>query len=394
MSDAVLTLNAGSSSIKFALFRSAPGLSLLSHGQIEGIGTTPHFRATAPSGEVLAERRWQDGHADHEALLGTLLDWVSAHLGADALVAVGHRVVHGGPDHDRPQRVTEALLAELDRLCPLAPLHQPHNIAPIRVLGALRPELAQVVCFDTAFHHGMPLPARRVALPREYEAEGVRRYGFHGLSYEYIANRLRETAPAMARGRVIVAHLGNGASLCAMRDGRSIDTTMGFTALDGLVMGTRCGTLDPGILLYLQRTHEMDAERLEQLLYERSGLLGVSGLSSDMRVLMRSTDTRAREAIALFVFRLAREAGALVSSLGGLDALVFTAGIGENTPAIRSAACERLAWLGVALDEDANARGAERISLPGSRIEVRVMATDEEGMIARHTIETVGARPT
>ncbi len=394
MSDAVLTLNAGSSSIKFALFRSAPGLSLLSHGQIEGIGTTPHFRATAPSGEVLAERRWQDGHADHEALLGTLLDWVSAHLGADALVAVGHRVVHGGPDHDRPQRVTDTLLAELDRLCPLAPLHQPHNIAPIRVLGALRPELAQVVCFDTAFHHGMPLPARRVALPREYEAEGVRRYGFHGLSYEYIANRLRETAPAMARGRVIVAHLGNGASLCAMRDGRSIDTTMGFTALDGLVMGTRCGTLDPGILLYLQRTHEMDAERLEQLLYERSGLLGVSGLSSDMRVLMRSTDTRAREAIALFVFRLAREAGALVSSLGGLDALVFTAGIGENTPAIRSAACERLAWLGVALDEDANARGAERISLPGSRIEVRVMATDEEGMIARHTIETVGARPT
>ena len=393
MPDAVLTLNAGSSSIKFALFRSAPGLSLLSHGQIEGIGTTPHFRATAPGGEVLAERRWQDGHADHEALLGTLLDWVSAHLGADALVAVGHRVVHGGPDHDRPQRVTEALLAELDRLCPLAPLHQPHNIAPIRILAALRPELAQVVCFDTAFHHGMPLLARRVALPREYEAEGVRRYGFHGLSYEYIADRLRETAPTLARGRVVVAHLGNGASLCAMRDGRSIDTTMGFTALDGLVMGTRCGTLDPGILLYLQRTHGMDTARLEQLLYERSGLLGVSGISSDMRVLMQSTDDRAREAIALFVFRLAREAGALVSSLGGLDGLVFTAGIGENTPAIRTAACERLAWLGVALDEDANARGAARISLPGSRVEVRVMPTDEEGMIARHTLETVRPRP-
>lgn len=388
MADTVLALNTGSSSLKAGLFAAeADGDPRpVLRAQVEGIGTAPHLKARDASGTTIAERRWTGAEPSFEALLGALLDVLQGHGGAGRLLAAGHRVVHGGPERDSPARVTEALLAELDRLTPLAPLHQPHSLAPIRAVAALRPGLPQVACFDTAFHHDMPPVAARFALPREYEASGVRRYGFHGLSYEFVARRLRVLAPGLARGRVVVAHLGSGASLCAMRDGRSMETTMGFTALDGLVMGTRCGALDPGVVLYLQQARSLTPGEVEDLLYRRSGLLGVSGLSADMRALLASQDPRAREAVELFVYRLAGEAAALASALGGLDGLVFTAGVGENAPAVRAAACARLAWLGTTLDPAANAAGAGRISAPGSRVEVWVVPTDEEATIARHTL--------
>ena len=390
MADAVLALNAGSSSIKFALFESAADrqLTAASRGQIEGIGTAPHFIARDPTGAVQHEQRFSGG--SHEDLLGALLGFVDSHLGTDALRGVGHRVVHGGSRFTRPTRIDPETLTAIEALTPLAPLHQPHSVSPIRAIAATRPALPQVACFDTAFHHDMPAVAARLALPRSFEAEGIRRYGFHGLSYEYIARRLRETAPALAAGRVIAAHLGNGASLCAMRDGRSIDTTMGFTALDGLVMGTRCGTLDPGVVLHLIQQRGMTADAVETLLYHRSGLLGVSGISNDMRELLSSDDPHAREALDLFAFRLAREAGGLASSLGGLDGFVFTAGIGEHAAPVRAATGERLAWLGVRIDAAANARADTVISTPDSRVDVRVIPTDEEAMIAQHTLETIG----
>jgi acetate kinase len=391
MADAILTLNAGSSSLKFSLFEFAqdPQLHLVSEGQIEGIGTAPHFIVKGPDGTVLAERRWPAANPDYAALIEQVTGWAESHLGSDRLLAVGHRVVHGGPDYDQPQRVTPTLLTALDKLTPLAPLHEPHNIAPMRAIFDARPDLPQVACFDTAFHHGMPVVATRFALPRKYEAEGVRRYGFHGLSYEYISGRLRETAPELAKGRVIAAHLGNGASLCAMQDGHSIDTTMGFTALDGLVMGTRCGALDPGVILYLEQQHGMTAEAVETLLYNESGLLGVSGCASDMRTLLASDDPRARDAVDLFVFRIAREIGALTASLNGLDGLIFTAGIGEHAPQIRAMVCARLGWLGAVLDEEANAREGFAISRPESRIAIHVIPTSEETMIARHTLDMI-----
>ena len=393
MAEAILTLNAGSSSLKFALF-GADGtgrLDLTLRGEIEEIATDPHFTARdGADGAVLADTRWPKTAGDFQALLQKVIDWIEAHLGDDTLIAVGHRVVHGGPDHARPERVTPELLAALDRLTPLAPLHQPRNLASIRAIAAARPGLSQVACFDTAFHHTMPAVASRFALPREYEAMGVRRYGFHGLSYEYIAGRLSEIAPDLATGRVIVAHLGNGASLCALHRGRSIDTTMGFSALDGLVMGTRPGTLDPGVILYLLQERGMTASEVEDMLYRRSGLLGVSGgIASDMRTLLASNDRQAAEAVELFAYRIAREAGALASSLGGLDGFVFTAGIGEHAPPVRAAVCGRLKWLGVVLDQAANERGDAVISAPDSEIEIRVIATDEEKMIAEHTLATV-----
>lgn len=391
MADAVLTLNAGSSSIKFSLFEVCSGNrpKLAAKGEIEAIGSAPHFFVRSSQGAALAERRWPNPHQDFQSLLETAIDWTETHLGAEMLVAVGHRVVHGGVDHIRPERVTPELLAALDHLTPLAPLHEPHNIAPMRAIAAARPDLPQIACFDTAFHHTMPAVASRFALPRVYESAGVRRYGFHGLSYEYIAKQLRELAPRLAKGRVIAAHLGNGASLCAMRDGRSIDTTMGFTALDGLMMGTRCGNIDPGVILYLEE-RGMAAEEVENLLYLKSGLLGVSGgIASDMRTLLASENPHAAEAIELFVYRIAREAGALASSLGGLDAIVFTAGIGEHAPAIRAAVCARLAWLGVAIDQDANNRDAMLISMPASRVAIHVIPTDEEAMIAQHVLEAI-----
>lgn len=391
MGDVILTLNAGSSSLKFSLFETRPNHELLlaSEGQVEGIGIAPHFFAKATNGTMLDDRRWPAAGPDYNALIGEVISFAESHLDGDKLIAVGHRVVHGGPDHDRPQRVTADLLRALDKLTPLAPLHEPHNVAPMRAIAKARPDLPQVACFDTAFHHGMPVVATRFALPRQYEAEGVRRYGFHGLSYEYISGRLREVAPGLAQGRVIAAHLGNGASLCAMLDGRSMDTTMGFTALDGLVMGTRSGNLDPGVILYLEQQHGMTAEAVEKLLYNESGLLGISGISSDMRALLASTDSRARDAIDLFVFRIVREVGSLAASLGGLDGVVFTAGIGEHAPEIRAKVASRLGWLGAILDEPANARGDLLISKPESRVGLYVVPTSEETMIARHTLDTV-----
>ncbi len=389
MADAILAFNAGSSSIKFSLFEAggAGRLALASRGKLEERETRQYFVAHDPNDNVLTEETWRG--QSFLPLVEKVIGWAERHLGADRLLAAGHRVVHGGADHSKPERVTPELLAALDRLTPLAPLHEPHNLAPIRAIAVARPELPQVACFDTAFHRTMPVAATRFALPRSYEDEGVRRYGFHGLSYEYLSRRLRELAPDLAKGRVIAAHLGNGASLCAMRDGRSIDTTMGFTPLDGLMMGTRCGNLDPGVVLYLEQRRGLSAKEVEDLLYRKSGLLGVSGIAGDMRTLLASSDPRAREAIELFVFHIAREIGALTSSLGGLDGLVFSAGIGEHAPEIRAMVCEKLGWLGVALDPQANAHNAPLIGAPSSRVAVRVIPTDEEAMIGRHTLDLI-----
>lgn len=386
MREAALTLNAGSSSLKFALYAIGAGTAphRLASGQIEGIGSAPHFLARDESGRVLEERRW-DGQSEFETLLEFLLQWTDSHHEGARLAAVGHRIVHGGRDHAGPVRIDRALLAELKSLTPLAPLHQGHCLAPVEILMAMRPDLPQIGCFDTAFHHGMEELVTRFALPERYFAAGVRRYGFHGLSYDHVALGLAELDPELAQGRVIIAHLGNGASLCALRAGKSIDTSMGFTALDGLIMGSRCGAIDPGVLLYLMQHEGMDAAAIEDLLYRRSGLLGVSGRSNDMRDLLASDDPAARRAVALFVFQAARQAASLVASLGGLDGLIFTAGIGEHAPEIRAAICARLAWLGVTLDEAANRANCPVISTAESRIRVRVMPTDEEATIIRDT---------
>lgn len=388
---AVIVINAGSSSIKFALHEVDGAAACLFHGQIEGIDVAPHLKVCDGAGGAVRERRWSATELDHDAAAREIIMLAKELLGDRPLAAVGHRVVHGGAHHAAPVLVDAALLAELELLVPLAPLHQPHNLAPIHAILDHAPQLKQVVCFDTAFHRAQPPVARAFALPRALSDEGVQRYGFHGISYEYIAGRLAALAPGLAQGRVIVAHLGNGASLCAMRDGRSLASTMGFTAVDGLVMGTRCGSLDPGVLIYMIDRHGLDARGLEDLIYRRSGLLGVSGLSSDMRTLRTSTDHRAAEAIALFEYRLAREIGSLAAALGGLDGLVFTAGIGENDAALRTetaAACE---WLGLSLDPALNATGNGRISTADSRVECWVIPTDEERMIALHTIALVAS---
>lgn len=388
MAERILCLNAGSSSIKFALFRVGENVepTAAAHGRIEKIGIAPRLIVQDPAGAVILDRRWDGGGADfsHEALMAELLDGVEAHVGAD-LRGVGHRVVHGGNRFVAPVMVSAEVIAELEALCPLAPLHQPHNLSAIRAIAAHRPDLRQVACFDTAFHHAQPAVARRVALPRAYADEGVVRYGFHGISYEYILRRLEDGDPLFAGGRVIAAHLGNGASLCAMKDGRSVDTTMGFTALDGLMMGTRCGSIDPGILLYLLQQKGLSAAAIEHLLYSESGLLGVSGLSSDMRTLLASDDPHAVESVELFVYRVVREAGALTATLGGLDQFVFTGGIGENAAEIRARVAAGLGWLGAELDEEANRRGDAVISTATSRLMLRVVPTDEERMIAIHT---------
>ena len=388
MPDAILSLNAGSSSLKFALFEAA-GLDPLMAGAIETIDGAIRFRARDAAGHVLADEAWQ---GSPQETVEALLTWVDRHLGTAKLVAAGHRIVHGGRDHHAPEAVTPALITALERLAPLAPLHQLLDLAPVRSIAAARPGLPQIACFDTAFHQSMPPVAARFALPHEYESDGVRRYGFHGLSYEFIAGKLVTLTPEIAIGKVIVAHLGNGASLCAMRDGRSIDTSMGMTPLDGLVMGTRCGAIDPGVVLYLLRERDMTVQQVEDLLYRRSGLLGVSGLSSDMRTLLESKNPRAAEAIDLFVFRVAREIAALAATLQGLDALVFTAGIGEHAPEIRRRICEKAAWLGLKLDAEANRRGAMRITLPDSPIAGLVIPTDEEIVIACHTSELLSSR--
>ncbi|THD60150.1 acetate/propionate family kinase [Phenylobacterium sp.] len=386
MTGPVLALNAGSSSVKFAVFQPGDAPHAKLRGEIEDIAAAPHLLALDAAGVVLAERRWpSDRVPSFTDLIDALLGVVDAHLGPDELIAVGHRVVHGGPDLSAPALVTPALLVALEALTPFDPMHMPHSLAPIRAISAARPGLAQIACFDTAFHQTMPLVATQFAIPRALSAAGVRRYGFHGLSYEYIASQLKRHAPALSRGRVVVAHLGSGASLCALLAGQSIATTMGFSVLDGLVMATRCGNLDPGVVLYLGRLGHSFAD-IETLLYEDSGLLGVSGISGDLRVLIASDDPRAAEAIDLFTYRIGTESGALVSALGGLDGLVFTAGIGQNASAIRAGICARLAWLGVRLDETANTAGLAVISTADSKVEVRVIAANEEAMIASHAL--------
>jgi acetate kinase len=386
MPDALLALNAGSSSIKFGLFGMAaegePALIL--KGSLEDQGPTPKFIAIDPKGATLEEHDWSDTRS-HEDLLGFMLDWIDRHLGGNHLAGVGHRIVHGGVHFSQPTRLTDDIISAIDALTPLAPLHQPRSLEPIRALQGLRPYLPQVGCFDTAFHHDLAPPVSRYAIPLRFEAEGVRKYGFHGLSFEYIASTLGSLDPALPSKRTVVAHLGNGSSLCATRNGRSLDTTMGFSTLDGLVMGTRCGAIDPGVLLYLQKTKGMSAEALEQMLYHGSGMLGVSGISGDMRALSASEDPRAKEAIELFVFRIAREALAMANTLGGIDALVFTGGIGEHAPHVRAMVCDRLAWLGAQLDSDANGRASRQIHAPGSKIDIYIVPTDEERVMARHT---------
>jgi acetate kinase len=396
MAEAVLTINAGSSSLKFSIYQigedDRPSLSAV--GQVEGIGTSPRLVAEDAAGRMLVDRRWPDdrgaGHAEFFRIVGS---WLREQFGDATVLGVGHRVVHGGLDYTTPVRVDPAVLARLEALCPLAPLHQPHNLAGIRAVAAVRPDLPQVACFDTAFHRGRPELADWFALPRRFYDEGIRRYGFHGLSYEYIASVLPEVAPEIAGGRVVVAHLGSGASMCAIHAGRSIESTMGFTALDGLAMGTRCGALDPGVVLHLIRAYGMDADTVERMLYHDCGLKGVSGISNDMRTLLASDDPRARRAIDLFVWRICRELGALAAVQSGLDGLVFTAGIGERSAEIRKRVCEKAAWLGIELDQAANARGGPRISADSSRLAVYTMPTDEELMIARHTLAVLGRAP-
>lgn len=388
MRDGILVINAGSSSIKFSLFLSngdqKPLLS--SKGQVEGINVAPHFIAQGPDGTTLAEQRWPaDSNLNHEDLLKHLIDWVEDHLDDATLVAAGHRVVHGGPKYATPVLVDDSVLAELEGYVQLAPLHQPHNLAPIRALAKIHPDLQQVACFDTAFHRTNPKVATTFALPRELTEEGVRRYGFHGLSYEFIARRLREIDPKVAAGKVVVCHLGSGASMCAIQDGKSVASSLGFTAVDGLPMGTRTGNLDPGVILYLLQQKGMSAKDIENLLYKRSGLLGVSGISNDMRVLLESDDPHAVEAVELFCYRVNRELGSLAAAMGGLDALVFTAGIGEHSSPVREKVCALAAWLGIELDAKANAVHAELVSTASSRVPVYVIPTNEEMMIAKHT---------
>lgn len=371
-----LALNAGSSSIKFALFDAA--LQEAARGKIEEVGEGVHLLIHDARGAVTAEQRWAQGR--HEDVLPELLDWIGREAGD--LAAIGHRVVHGGARFTGPVRLDAETMAALEALSPLAPLHQPQALQPIAALLRLRPSLPQIACFDTAFHHTLSPTAWRFALPRALEDQGVRKYGFHGLSYEFIAGRVRELAPDASR--VIAAHLGAGASVCAMKNGVSIDTSMGFSPLDGLVMGTRPGTLDSGVLLHLLRQGWSGAV-LEQMLYHQAGLLGVSGLSGDMRTLLDSADPRAAEAVDLFLFRLCQTIGAMAATLGGVDTLVFTGGIGENSSVIRARACEAAAWLGVELDPAANAAGRGRISAAASRVAVHVIPTDEEFVIARQT---------
>lgn len=388
---AVASINSGSSSIKFALFgvshESAP--ELLARGLIDGIGTAPRMKLCSPRGPIADIPNWPGGGSlSHEALLSDLFAWTAAHVPKGIeLIGIGHRVVHGGAAFGTPVLVDDMMMAKLEALSPLAPLHQPHNLAAIRALAALACQVPQVACFDTAFHRTMPEAAARIPIPRAFHDQGIRRYGFHGLSYEHVARRLAEIDPALSAGRVIAAHLGNGASLCAMRGGRSIDTTMGFSPLDGLMMGTRPGSIDPGVLLHLQLRLGLPATELEDLLYHRSGLLGVSEISSDMRQLEASAAPHAAEALELFAWRAAREMGGLAASLGGLDGVVFTAGVGEHDAAMRERICARLAFLGVALDDSANRANAARISTADSRVAVLVIPADEERMIALHTIE-------
>ena len=394
MADAIVVLNAGSSSFKFSLFAdSAQGLALVSRGQAEGLYTSPRFMAKDGTGATIDEKSWGEGFSlGHAGALDHLVDFLRARLTEHRLVGVGHRVVHGGLEYTQPVRVDASVIAALEKYIPLAPLHQPHNLAPIRALLERAPQLPQIACFDTAFHRAQPPVAQAFALPKAITDRGVIRYGFHGLSYEYIAEVLPEYDARAAAGRAAVLHLGNGSSMCAIEAGRSVASTMGFTAADGLPMGTRCGNLDPGVVLYLMDELGMDARAIEKLIYQQSGLLGVSGISSDMRTLEASSEASAKAAIDLYAYRIGRELGSLAAALGGLDAIVFTAGIGENSRALRERVCRDAHWLGVELDVAANARGAGRISTATSRVSAWVIPTNEELMIARHTRSVLGTQ--
>jgi len=387
MHDYALVLNAGSSSLKFCVYArpQANDWHLESRGQIEGIGASPRILARDADGKTLIDQPPSTPVHDGAGALEALAVWLRSMFGGGRVLGVGHRVVHGGARYTGPVIVTGQVLAELHGLIPLAPLHQPHNLAAIEAVSERLPGTPQVACFDTSFHRTQSTLAELIALPDEICQAGVRRYGFHGLSYEYIATALPRMAADIARARVIVAHLGNGASLCALRDGKSVDSSLGFTALDGLCMGTRPGGVDPGVILYLFQNLGLSAPEVETVLYKKSGLLAISGISSDMRDLLASSEAKARLAVDYFVYRAAKEIGALAAVLGGIDGLVFTAGIGENSAEIRRRICESSAWLGIKLDAEANARNALRISVAESRVSVWVIPTNEELMIARHS---------
>jgi acetate kinase len=392
VTNVILVLNAGSSSIKFSMFAvdaRRQGLALRYRGAIEGIGSNPRFVVTDTDGRHVVDQAIAGRHAaagGHEGVVRVLHDWIVGRTDELQIVAVGHRVVHGGEQFTAPVLLDEAILDQLEKLAPLAPLHQPHNLEPIRVINRIAPHVAQVACFDTAFHRTQPPVSQLYALPRDLSATGIKRYGFHGLSYEYIASVLPGILGDAARGRVVTAHLGNGSSMCAMREGKSVATTMGFTALEGLPMGTRSGAIDPGVILYLLTERGMSVAEVSDLLYHRSGLLGVSGVSNDMRTLLASDAREAADAVDLFVYRITRELGSLAAALGGLDALVFTAGIGEHAAPVRARVCDKAAWLGIRVDAAANLAGGPRISSADGPVSVWVVPTNEELMIASHTL--------
>jgi acetate kinase len=392
MDDYALVLNAGSSSLKFCVFRRpvAEKWLLEARGQIEGIGTSPRLLAKDTNGEVLAENDLGAKVRDGRTAIDALASWLRSNYGGARVLGVGHRVVHGGSQYATPAIVTRKVLADLYQLIPLAPLHQPHNLAAIDAVFERLPDVPQVACFDTSFHQGHSPVAKVIPLPQELCGSGLQRYGFHGLSYEYVTSVLPQFAPEIAKAHVIVAHLGSGASLCALRNGKSVDTSMSFTALDGLCMGTRPGNIDSGAVLYLFQNLGMTAKEVETLLYKKSGLFGISGVSNDMRDLLASSAPQARLAVDYFVYRAAKEIGALAAVLGGVDGLVFTAGIGENSPEIRRKICEASSWLGVELDPEANAGGGPRISTQQSKVSAWVVPTNEELMIARHTGSLLG----
>ena len=392
MDACLLVLNAGSSSLKFCVYlrRGAEDWRMGARGQIQGIGTAPKLTVRDHTGTEIANQRVDDRVRDGRAALQVLAGWLRERFAGAPVVGVGHRVVHGGARYAKPCVVTPQVIADLRALVPLAPLHQPYNVGGIDAVTELLPDVPQVACFDTGFHSGQSAVAELVPLPAEIREGGVRRYGFHGLSYEYIASALPEVAPDIADGRVLVAHLGSGASMCAMKNRKSVDSTLGFTALDGLCMGTRPGTVDPGVILHLFQTLGLSAPEVETMLYKKSGLLGVSGISNDMRELERSTDPRARLALDYFVYQATKQIGALTAVLGGVDALVFTAGVGENSAAMRQRICAASAWLGVELDGVANERHGPRITRSGSAVSAWVIPTNEELMIARHTGALLG----
>jgi acetate kinase len=392
MNDYTVVVNAGSSSVKFSVYRKADtdSWTLEARGQVEAIGTKPTFSATDGTDTRIGEAALDSSVNDARAALGFVADWLRDRYQAAHVCGVGHRVVHGGAQYSAPTIVTPEVLENLRTLIPLAPLHQPYNLSAIEAVWERLPGVPQVVCFDTSFHRGQPAVAQLVPLPREICDAGVQRYGFHGLSYEYIASALPSIASAIAGGRVVVAHLGSGASLCALKNGKSIDSTLGFTALDGLCMGTRPGALDPGVVLYLFQALGLSVKDVETMLYNKSGLIAISGISNDMRALLASSEPAARLAIDYFVYRAAKEIGAMAAAMGGIDALVFTAGIGENSAEIRKRICTASAWLGIELDDDANTRRGPRISSSTSKVSAWVVPTNEELMIARHTATLLG----